>query len=204
MRRCGFLERQPTRLWVPERGARRLRSSLLCQAWSPPAVEVIRARALIADGRATEALTMLATLEDAARDRRDMAILRLTRANGLYITGEHDELARQLLLVVRDADAPVLIRQVATTWLQMVEANRGGSISIALKSLQGLARDISREGLYYFAGVARHNAAGALLAMGRYREARSTAFDALAIPGQGRWRNRLHVVDEDDCRAVGV
>ena len=154
----------------------------------PPAVEVIRARSLIADGRAPEALDVLASLEAHVHNESDLAILRLTRANGLHITGEHDELVRQLGLVIEGQSTPVLAKRIAHSWLQMLFANRGGSIPAAAQSMQDLAQDVTSQGLFYFAGVALHNAAGALLAMGRFEEASVSAANALAFLGKSSTR----------------
>ena len=61
----------------------------------PPAVEVIRARALIADGRAAEALTVLDGLQVQSLAVHDQPLLSITRSAALHTLGRIDELTEE-------------------------------------------------------------------------------------------------------------
>jgi DNA-binding SARP family transcriptional activator len=153
--------------------------SLMPNASPPPAVEVIKARALLAQGKAVQALHILDKLDSKPLGPSDRALLSLTRATAHHQEGNTVGLAEEVFKIAADNQVEPPLRDVSTAWRQLLIACRGGSISDASESLQQLAVSQRSMGLRYFAGVALHNAAGAELARAHHAEALRLAQEAL-------------------------
>lgn len=138
---------------------------------APPSVEVIRARALVSEGRTTEALERLAELEQGHLTPEERGLTGLTTATAHHQLGGSGEVARRVRLIVSDTEVPSRLRDVALSWNEMLRANHGGCISDVVERLRVLSISQESSGLHYFAGVTLHNAANAELARGRFQDA---------------------------------
>jgi ATP/maltotriose-dependent transcriptional regulator MalT/DNA-binding SARP family transcriptional activator len=154
--------------------------ALMPDAKPPPAVEVIKARALIDLGRSAEALRLLGSISSSSLDPTDRALVGLTAAAALHSEGEAGQLAVSVTAVAKDPQTPSPLAEVAVAWTNMLHANAGGSISDVSEALKSLSHDLEGRGLHYFAGVTLHNYANAELARGHYALARQLAFQAIS------------------------
>jgi LuxR family maltose regulon positive regulatory protein len=148
-------------------------------ATRPPAVEVIRARALIAEGRASEALDILAQLESRNLDEHDLPLLGITRSTALHTLGRISELAEEASRISQVAPRGSIPDLVGRAWGHMVEAFRGGPIGPARLTYRELAAAATALGMHHFAGIALHNEATAALAQADLASAKATAAQAM-------------------------
>lgn len=153
--------------------------ALMPNTTPPPAVEIVKARALLAQGRSEQALLRLGHIQKATLGPTDRALLALTKAAAHHLDGNVAELIHEVAEIAEDGEVEPPIRDVTIAWRQLLVASQGGCISDASESLQQLAVSQRALGLRYFAGVASHNAAGAELARGRYDDADRLAHEAL-------------------------
>jgi hypothetical protein len=156
----------------------------------PPAVEVIKARALISGGRPREALGLLERIDRGRLDPEGRALVGLTCAAAYHLEGEGRLLSREVQAVARDVAVPSPLREVAVSWQQMLLACKGGLISDVVELLRQLAVKQRAAGLRFFAGITLHNAANAELARGNYGEASRLADEAIGQLSQtddGGW-----------------
>ena len=137
----------------------------------PPSVEVIKARALVSDGRPDEAIRLLDKLKGGLLNPEERGLLALTRAAAHHIEGDGRQLSSEILKIATDEEVPSPLREVALSWREILRASRGGCISDAVESLRRLSADQAKSGLHYFAGVSLHNTANAELARGNYADA---------------------------------
>jgi DNA-binding SARP family transcriptional activator len=158
----------------------------------PPAVQVIRARALIADGRASEALAILDGIDWHDTEQPAYSLMLLTRATALHSQGESALVETTVDAVARASATPRLVRDVATAWYMMLRANSGESISEACSALHRLSEEMSGVGLHYFAGVALHNAASGELARANF--SRALALSKSAEDQFGRTLERVGIL----------
>ena len=145
--------------------------ALMPSAAPPPAVEVVKARALTADGRLDEALASLSSIDQAALSPDERGLLSLTRASAYQMAGQSDRLWQEVHALGTLTLADDTVGRLARAWSLIRAACQGGSISDARRSLDLLAEDSSRRGLIHFAAIAFHNAATAALAQGDYSDA---------------------------------
>lgn len=154
----------------------------------PPSVEVIKARALVSDGRPDEAIALLDRLDGGQLNAEERGLLALTRAAAHHIVGNGRRLNSEILELAADEKVPSPLREVALSWREMLVAGRGGCISDVVESLRRLSADQAKSGLHYFAGVSLHNTANAELARGNYANAIRLANEAaseLALTDDG-------------------
>ena len=145
----------------------------------PPAVQVIKARALIDSGSPGSALRLLESIDEDLLDGSARALLRLTRATALHTEGGSEPLGASVAALASSASAPFPFREVATAWQQMLVANEGGSIADASEALAVLHGVLENAGLHYFAGITSHNFAHTEVARGRYGNAIRLARNAI-------------------------
>ena len=153
--------------------------ALMPDATPPPAVEVIKARALLSHGKTSAALELLRAIDRRQLTPEERGLVGLTSATAFHLEGSMQELESEVELVARDELVPAPLRGVAVSWRQMLIANHGGSITAVVGLLSELARRQLQSGLRYFAGITLHNTANAELARGNYDEARRLAAEAV-------------------------
>jgi DNA-binding SARP family transcriptional activator len=145
--------------------------SLIPDTPPPPAVEVMKARALTSAGRPEAALACLEAMDSASLDPNEQGLLALTRASALQVSGQSirfwDEVERFGSIPQTDT----VLNHLAGTWSLMRNACRGGPISDARRALDWLGEESGKGGLTHFAGIAYHNAATAALAQADYADA---------------------------------
>jgi LuxR family transcriptional regulator, maltose regulon positive regulatory protein len=146
---------------------------------SPPALLVVRARALIESGDANDAIHLLRALAADQLSDLDRSLVRMTRAAALHHVAAAKLLFDEVLSIADDTSTPQSIRAVAQAWLAMLKANRGQSIARAGQALMTLATSQRASGLHYYAGIALHNAANAELAHGNPARAHALAAEAI-------------------------
>ena len=137
----------------------------------PPAVEVVKARALTSEGRPDDALANLRFIDPSALSPDERGLLSLARASAYQMAGYSELLWQEVEALGALALSDSIFKRLAHAWALMRTACQGGSISDARRSLDLLAEDSVRSGLTHFAGIALHNAATAALAQGDYQEA---------------------------------
>lgn len=137
----------------------------------PPAVEVIRARAMIAEGRPADALSILDILERSGLDETERALVSLARASALQTLGRTTELWDEVVRLTEMREASAVVKRIARAWHLILSAFRGDSVADARSALRDLVAQTSTAGLRYFAGVALHNEATAALVQGDYDQA---------------------------------
>jgi DNA-binding SARP family transcriptional activator len=156
----------------------------------PPAVQVIRARALIADGRASEALAILDGIDWHDTEQPDLSLGSLARASALQTLGRTSELWDEVVRLTEMRHTSAVVERLGHAWRLILAAFVGESISDARSALRDLVAQTSSMGLRYFAGVALHNEATAALAQGDYEQAYRLASQArvelTASPAGGR------------------
>ena len=152
--------------------------ALMPDATPPPAVEVIKARALTSDGRPEDALAMLSAIDLSNLSPDERGLVSLARASALQMAGHSEQLWQEVEAFGSLVHSDGIVNLVARAWTLMRTACRGGSISDARRSLDLLAGDSGRAGLHHFAGIALHNAATAALAQGDFEGAASLAVRA--------------------------
>ena len=94
----------------------------------PPAVEVIRARSLIADGRAPEALDVLASLESRGVKDSDLPLVSIARSAAHHTLGQVGALADEALSIRQRAQPGSVTELVGYAWGHMAVAFQGGPI----------------------------------------------------------------------------
>jgi DNA-binding SARP family transcriptional activator/tetratricopeptide (TPR) repeat protein len=140
-------------------------------------VEVLRARSLVAQGKASDALRMLETmLSRGTVAPADRYLVNLAMASSLGHGGRPDEVAEWLALVVADPHSPPVVAGLAAVWLGM---HTGRDEAHNVRSLIALAEEAKSQGLHLYAALAYHNAASNLLALARYPESLDCANSAL-------------------------
>ncbi len=148
--------------------------ALMPDATPPPAVEVIKARALTSDGRPDDALAMLSAIDLSSLSPDERGLVSLTRASAFQMAGHSEQLWQEVEAFGSLVHSDEIVKLIARAWTLMRTACRGGSISDARRSLDLLAEDSGRVGLHHFAGIALHNAATAALAQGDSRRGRES------------------------------
>ena len=146
----------------------------------PVAVLAVRARALIAIGRAATALGVLTALDDESLPPVDRAIVRLTMAGAHHELGNEADLARLVDLMIEDGETPGEMKEIAAAWRLMLAAANGGELREASAALIRLAERQRAAGFHYFSGISFHNAMGSELTRGLYRSAMQLGDSALA------------------------
>ena len=146
----------------------------------PPAVQVIRARGLMAQGDPEAALSVLKRLEVERVSPLDHSIIRLAMASAFWNTGDGPGMNRELEALRDDADTPKPIRDIGEAWTAMFGATVGDNLSHATDVLMALGRQQVNSGHHYFAGISFHNAMTLELARGRFEAAVHLGNDALA------------------------
>jgi ATP/maltotriose-dependent transcriptional regulator MalT len=137
----------------------------------PPAVEVIRARALASDGRPDEAVQALDDIDVRELDTDDRALIKLALASALQIAGDSDRYWHAVDALATLGHSDPVVSRLGQSWALIRTACQGGSIGDARKSLMRLVAEADDENLGHFAGIAMHNAATAALAQGDFRDA---------------------------------
>ena len=145
----------------------------------PLAVQVIRARALVAAGKPAEAVALIESLVPDLDDPMANGLARLARATAYYADGRGRPFRDALASLIADDSTPPTIMAIATAWTQIVEASTGGRLGPATEGLVALARDQVREDLHYFAAVSLHNAMCVDTARGRFVDAIALGDQAL-------------------------
>lgn len=145
----------------------------------PLAVQVIRARALVAAGRPDDAIALLASLVPDPASPYELGLHRLASAIAYHYGGQARELERVLGDILSDPTMPTQVSGIATAWSMIINASGGGPLSPVRQELLGLARRQSKEGLHYFSAVSYHNAMVVALAEGRFEMAIDLGDEAL-------------------------
>ncbi len=153
--------------------------ALMPDASPPPAVEVIKARALLSSGKEQAALSLLGRIDRAQLGPEERGLVGLTFATAFHLRGEGASLDQEVGAVAEDLSIPSPIHEIAVCWRQMLAANRGGSIKDVVYLLRDLAQSQLQRRLPYFAGITLHNLANAELARGNLTEAIRLASDAI-------------------------
>ncbi len=153
---------------------------LLPETVAPPAVKVIKARALISDEQLQAALELMTPIDRADLSPEERALVGLTCAAIHHMRGASAELVAEVEAVASDAATPDRLRDVAISWRQLLDASVGGCISDAVQVLRRIATNQAQAQLHYFAGVTLHNTATAELSRGNYDHAISLANESMA------------------------
>ena len=133
----------------------------------PVSVQVIHARALIAQGQCEAALGVLEHLATVARPS-EIGLVMMTSASALHGLGRGDDIPKLLTAVIEDAATPQPLRRIADSWTSILAGAAGGALQAVCDSLQLLAREQSSQGLHYYAGISFHNAASVALTLGDF------------------------------------
>ena len=153
--------------------------ALIPDTTPPPAVEVIKARALTSEGRPDEAIANLRRLDRLPLTADEKALVSLARASAFQMAGESDCLWNEVRVLAETGHSDRVVNRLSEAWSFMRQACQGGSIAPARRSLDLLAAEATSAGLSHFAGIAFHNAATAALAQGEYIDASELAASAL-------------------------
>ena len=145
--------------------------ALMPDTTPPPAVEVIKARALASEGRPDDAIAALDSIAVANLDADERALVSLARASALQMAGHSERYWTEVEVLGALGHSDPVVDRLAHTWALLRTACQGGSIGDARKSLLRLVAESSRGNLGHFAGIALHNAATAALAQGDFKEA---------------------------------
>ena len=145
----------------------------------PPAVEVVKARALLSSGRVQSALSLLGRIDRGQLSPEERGLVALTFAAACHLAGDGARLEDEVRAVADDTRVPSPLHEIAVCWRQMLSANRGGSIKEVVNLLRDLAEAQLRSRLPYFAGITLHNLANAELARGNFVEASRLASEAI-------------------------
>jgi DNA-binding SARP family transcriptional activator len=137
----------------------------------PPAVDVIKARALASDGQPDEAVQVLDSIRVDDLSRDDCALVKLARASALQMTGDSTRYWIEVEGLTGLEHSDPVVSRLGDTWALLRIACRGGSIGNARKSLMRLVEESDRANLGHFASIALHNAATAALAQADFQEA---------------------------------
>ena len=157
---------------------------LLSATDAPPAVRVIRARALISDEHLEDALDLLAGIDRSDLDAEERGLVGLTCAAIYHLRGERQLLIDEVDAIADDERTPQTLREVAVAWRHLLDAAGGSCISDAVQLFRKVAASQASASLHYYAGVTLHITATAELARGNYEEARRLAEDSMAHLGQ--------------------
>ena len=149
----------------------------------PPAVEVIKARALTSSGRPDLAVAALESIAQFPLDVDERSLLSLARASAHQMAGDSDALWREVETLSELGHRDPVVGSIAETWLLIRTACQGGSIADARRSLDDLVSKSYRSNLGHFAGIALHNSATAALAQGDFSSAVRLARNARAVLG---------------------
>lgn len=153
----------------------------------PPAVQVVRARGMIAAGNPEGATAVLADLDVENASHLDRAVIRLAMAHSLWNSGDPAGVHEQITALREDEGTPEPIREIGEVWAAMVGAIAGGSVAPAIDALIALGRRQVAAGHHYFAGISLHNAMTFELARGGFETAIRIGNQALAqfslVPG---------------------
>jgi DNA-binding SARP family transcriptional activator len=152
--------------------------SLMPNASPPPAVEVIKARALTAAGDPADAIALLGAIDNNSMDTDERTLVALARASALQAAGNSEAYASVVNSMSGMSHSHRVVARLTSTWSLMGIAAQGGSLSDAGRSLGRLSRDATRAGLTHFAGIALHNAATVALAQAEYSKAVQLAIEA--------------------------
>ncbi|MFV2063490.1 MAG: BTAD domain-containing putative transcriptional regulator [Chloroflexota bacterium] len=144
----------------------------------PPAVEVIKARALTSSGRPDLAITALAGISEAPLNKDELTLVSLARASALQMAGQSDELWREVQNLGALGHTDPVVSHLADTWLLIRSACQGGSIADARRSLDQLVSMSSTSNLGHYAGIALHNSSTAALSQADYPSAARLAIQA--------------------------
>ena len=164
--------------------------ALMPETTPPPAVEVIKARALTSGGHPDEALELLDSIEPSSLDSDDTTLVALARAAALQRAGRSANYAQVVQGLGALSHSDAIVDRLRKTWALAGAACEGGSISEARRSLDRLGAEAGRAGLSHFAGIALHNAATAALAQADYQDAVQLALRAQTALAKSK-------VDED-------
>jgi DNA-binding SARP family transcriptional activator/tetratricopeptide (TPR) repeat protein len=146
----------------------------------PLAVRLVRARALIAVGDTHNAVALLPTDTSGVEAPVERALVRIVHTAAYQRLGEISGVRAELQLILDDDATPASIRALADVWLSQVDAALGAPLGPASDALQRLAAQQEADGLLFYAGISRHNAAEFELARGNFASAihlASTAID---------------------------
>jgi two-component SAPR family response regulator len=154
----------------------------------PPAVQVIRARGMIAASDSDRALELLEGTETKTASSTDRALIYLARATAGHNLGDTAVLRDNLTKLLLEGGAPVSFRDIAEAWSLMLAAASGtGTLASVTGILTSLGERQSRAGHHFFSGISFHNAAWHEVARGRYIHASQSgnrAIDEFAkVPG---------------------
>ena len=153
--------------------------ALMPDATPPPAVEVVKARALLSNGDAQAALSLLGRIDRERLSPEVRGLVALTLATAFHLGGLGARVEDEVQAIADDVSVPSPVHEIAVCWRQMLAANRGGSIKDVVRLLQDLAASQLRGRLPYFAGITLHNLANAELARGNFMEASRLASEAI-------------------------
>ena len=148
---------------------------LMPETTPPPSVEVIKARALVSDGRTDEAIRLLDQVGSTELPPDDRALVNLARASAHQMRGQGSALWAAVRSLGESGHSDYIVNRVADAWGMMGRACGGGSIAEARGALDTLARSAGERGLGHFEAIALHNSTIATLAQGEYDQVRRLA-----------------------------
>jgi DNA-binding SARP family transcriptional activator len=138
----------------------------------PPAVQVIRARGMIAQGNPEGALALLDGPAIVGVTPTEHALVYLARVAAAFHVADMALLRENLDQLLLQTEAPQLIREIAQAWSFMWDTAAGvGTFESVADLLSSLGERQSRGGHHFFAGVSFHNAAWYEVAPGNYEHA---------------------------------
>lgn len=145
----------------------------------PPSVEVIKARALVSDGKPDEAIQLLNEVGAKELEDDERALVSLARASAHQTGGHGAALWEEVRILQQSGHSDPVVNRLADAWALIGAACAGGSITRARSSLDTLARSAGKQSLSHFEGIALHNSATAALSQADYD-------DAVRISGRAR------------------
>lgn len=145
-------------------------------------VLVLRARSLAASGDPRSAVGLLEPLAVDTLDPEQRTLVYLALASSYQRLGEMARLLASLDAIIRDPEVTPLLAQLARAWRRIVEGE--ALVGTVAAEFAALADRCESEDLSLYEGIARHNAAGHLLAMGQVQDAAEQADRAVAALGR--------------------
>jgi DNA-binding SARP family transcriptional activator len=138
----------------------------------PPAVQVIRARGMVASGDPEGALTLLGSTDTTRATPAERALIHFANVTAGYRLGDVGILRASLDHLIASQRAPLLIQEIAEALVLMCNVEAGiGTFESVVNVLSSLAERQSRAGYHFFSGISFHNAAWYEISRARYEPA---------------------------------